>query len=35
MIFAVAGPLDDRDACDETLASLLRTLTWRAGRAPR
>jgi hypothetical protein len=31
MIFAVSAPLDERDACDETFDSILRTITWHTG----
>lgn len=30
LIFAVGGPLEEREACEETFATLLETLTWRA-----
>lgn len=29
LIFAVGGPLEEREACEETFATLLETLTWR------
>lgn len=29
MVFAVGGPLSEREACDETFESIVRTLTWR------